>query len=154
MTPAFASRRVIVERLAVLEQMLQQIEQLPLADEAQFFSDSRNVYTAESCLRRGLEALLDIGRHILAKGYGIPAGTYKDVAVLLAEQNVINPEEQKILMQMAGYRNRLVHFYHEVSPQELYQICVFRLSDFATIQAAVQRWVRQNPERIDRSVSE
>ena len=30
---------------------------------------------------------------------------------------------------MAGYRNRLVHFYHEVSVEELYQITTHHLSD-------------------------
>jgi len=35
-------------------------------------SDPRNVASAESYLRRGLEALLDLGRHLLAKGFAWP----------------------------------------------------------------------------------
>ena len=117
MTPDSLSRRVIVERLAVLDHMIRQIQRLPLHDEDSFFADSRNVHTAESCLRRALESLFDIGRHILAKGLGIPAGAYRDVARQLAEQEVLNEGEEKILLQMAGYRNRLTHLYHEVSGQ-------------------------------------
>lgn len=60
MTPTYFSRRVIVERLSLLNHMIGQIQRLPLHDEGAFFSDSRNVHTAESCLRRALEDLASI----------------------------------------------------------------------------------------------
>lgn len=131
-----------------LDRMGRQLEQLPLHNKSLFFADSRNVYTAESCLRRSLEALLDIGRHILAKGYGVPASTYKDVATLLAEQGVLNEVEEKLLRQMAGYRNRLVHLYHEVSAEELYQICVDDLEDIQPVRSAFQHWMQANPDKV------
>ena len=154
MTPTYLSRRVIVERLSFLDQMVRQIQRLPLDDEGSFFADSRNVHTAESCLRRALESLFDIGRHMLAKGYGIPASTYADVAKLLAEQDVLDEGEEKLLRQMAGYRNRLTHLYNEVSATELYQICTEDLGDLAAIRSAFQRWIRDNPDRIDQPLTE
>ena len=154
MTPDSLSRRVIVERLAVLDRMVRQIQRLPLLDEDSFFADSRNVHTAESCLRRALESLFDIGRHILAKGLGIPAGAYRDVARQLAEQEVLNAGEEKILLQMAGYRNRLTHHYHEVSAAELHQVCVEDLADLASIRSAFQRWIRANPHKIDHPMTD
>lgn len=66
MTAGQISRRVVVDRIAWVERMLNEIRSLPLEDHQAFFADTRNVWTAESCLRRGLEALLDLGRHILA----------------------------------------------------------------------------------------
>ena len=154
MTPDSLSRRVIVERLSVLDRMVRQIQRLPLLDEDSFFADSRNVHTAESCLRRALESLFDIGRHILAKGLGIPAGAYRDVARQLAEQEVLNAGEEKILLQMAGYRNRLTHHYHEVSAAELHQVCVEDLADLASIRSAFQRWIRANPHKIDHPMTD
>ena len=106
MTPTYLSRRVIVERLSLLNKLIGQIERLPLHDEDAFFADSRNVHTAESCLRRALEALFDIGRHILAKAFGITGGTYRNIETLLAEKKVLDKGEEKIFVQMAGYRNR------------------------------------------------
>jgi hypothetical protein len=67
--PSLISKRVVVDRLALIDEMLGEIRTLPLADRVVFFSDRRNIWTAESCLRRSLEALLDMGRHILAKGF-------------------------------------------------------------------------------------
>lgn len=76
MTPGRISRRVVADRVAWVEAMLDEIRSLPLGDRQTFFADTRNVWTAESCLRRGLEALLDLGRHILAKGLGLGGSEY------------------------------------------------------------------------------
>jgi len=40
----------------------------------------------------------------------------------LSEAGVIHEDYKELLLLMAGYRNRLVHFYHEVTPTELYAI--------------------------------
>ena len=154
MTPGSLSRRVIVERLVVLDRMVSQIQRLPLLDGDSFFADSRNVHTAEPCLRRALESLFDIGRHILAKGLGVPVGAYRDVARQLTEQKVLNEDEEKILLQMASYRNRLTHLYHEVNPAELYRVCVEDLGDLASIRSAFQRWIRANPHKIDHPLTD
>lgn len=70
MTPGLLSKRVVSDRLSWVAQMVQEIRALPLTDRAAFLADRRNVWMADSCLRRGLEALFDLGRHILAKGFG------------------------------------------------------------------------------------
>ncbi len=85
MTPAEISRRVVVDRLDLIATLLADIRALPLEDRTSFFADRRNTWAAESCLRRSLEALLDIGRHILAKGFGIGASEYKEIPRWLNE---------------------------------------------------------------------
>lgn len=153
MTPSLIVLRVVLDRLSLLDRMLRQIQRLPMQDEAAFFADSRNVYTAESCLRSAPESLFDIGRHILSKGFGDPTSTYREVAQLLAEHGVLDGAEEEMLKLMAGYRNRLIHRYHAVSDAELFRICVDHLGDWATIRAAFQSWVRDNPHKIDRPLT-
>jgi uncharacterized protein YutE (UPF0331/DUF86 family) len=148
MTPSKVSRRVVADRLAWVERMVAEIRALPLADRDAFFADRRNLWTTESCLRRALEALLDLGRHILAKGFGIGVSEYREIAVRLEEQQVISSDEAALLRTMAGYRNRLVHFYHEVSPEELYEVCAHRLDDLEQVLAAYRRWLQDHPERL------
>ena len=70
MTPDRLSRKVVTERSDWVTEMLERIKALPLESLEDFGSDQRNVDAAESCLRRALEALLDLGRHTLAKGFG------------------------------------------------------------------------------------
>jgi uncharacterized protein YutE (UPF0331/DUF86 family) len=50
---------------------------------------------------------------------------------------------------MAGYRNRMVHVYAEVSQAELYEICVDRLGDIEAALAAMRRWIAAHPELLD-----
>ncbi len=148
MTPSKVSRRVVADRLAWVERMVAEIRTLPLTDRDAFFVDRRNLWAAESCLRRALEALLDLGRHILAKGFGIGVSEYREIAVRLEEQRVLSSDEAALLRTMAGYRNRLVHFYHEVSPEELYEVCAHRLGDLEQVLAAYRRWLQEHPERL------
>jgi len=100
-------------------------------------------------LRRALEALLDLGRHILAKGFGVGVSEYKEIATELARHEVLTSREADLLRTLAGYRNRMVHFYHEVSPEELYEICAFRLTDVERLASAYRRWLKAHPERLD-----
>lgn len=148
MMPSRASRRVIGDRLAIIGDMLQEIRGLPLGDQDGFFADRRNIWTADAGLRRSLEALLDIGRHILAKGYGIGVSEYKQIATGLQAQQVLSDHEARMLFRMAGYRNRLVHYYHEITPDELYTICTSQLGDIDLLADAYSRWVNSHPDRV------
>lgn len=64
MTPTKIRSAVVAERAAWIRKMVFAIQSLPLSSYAEFISDARNVAAAESYLRRALEALLDLGRHV------------------------------------------------------------------------------------------
>lgn len=55
-----------------------------------------------------------------------------------------------LLRDLAGYRNRLVRFYHDVSDLELYEIRTNRLGDIENLVEAMLRWINAHPERLDR----
>ncbi len=146
------SRRVIADRLEWIDRMLAEIRSLPLAAKEAFLSDSRNLWAAESCLRRSPEALFDLGRHILAKGFGHGITEYKQIALALGEQGVLSEEESSLLRILAGYRNRLVHFYHDVEADELYEICAHQLQDVERIANALRTWIGEHPHLLDDSL--
>lgn len=108
-----------------------------------FLSDRRNPAAAESYLRRSLEAVFDVGRHILAKGYGDKDVEYKAVARLLAEKGVVSEECGAQLLKMAGYRNRMVHMYHQIGPEELYEIITSHLGDLDRFTREIQEFLEQ-----------
>lgn len=143
---------MVTDRLDWVQRMLTTIRGLPLDDQESFFADSRNVWTADACLRRALEALFDLGRHILAKGFNQAPSEYKEVATALGGMNVLSPEEAELMRLLAGYRNRLIHFYHEVSADELYQICAYQLGDMERITNAYRNWLKAHPDRVDTSL--
>jgi uncharacterized protein YutE (UPF0331/DUF86 family) len=104
MTPSRLRAKVIAERVAWIRRMLDGLRALPLTSFETFSSDPRNVAAAESHLRRALEALLDLGRHVLAKGFGQAAVEYKDVARGLADVSVLAERQAALLRGLAGYR--------------------------------------------------
>lgn len=52
MMPGALSKRVIADRLALVDALLSEIRLLPLANRQAFFADRRNIWAAESCVRR------------------------------------------------------------------------------------------------------
>lgn len=128
------------------------IRNLPLDSLGAFLDDPRTIAAAESYLRRGLEALMDLGRHILAKGFGVAATEYKSIAVELGKAGVLGNEDVQSLSRMAGYRNRMVHFYNEVGDEELYQICTGHLDEVENLLTKLEHWLRQHPEKIDQQL--
>lgn len=152
MMPAKISKRVVTDRLAWIDRMLGEIRSLPLQSQSAFMADTRNIWAAESCLRRSLEALFDLGRHIAAKGFGEAVTEYKEIASALRRRGVVSAEEMKLMQKLAGYRNRLVHFYHDVSAEELYEICSSRLGDVEKIANTLRVWIKNHRSELDESL--
>ena len=150
MSPGKLNSRILADRVAWINRMLEEVGKLPLDDYEGFILDSRNIWTAESCLRRSLEALLDLGRHILAKGFGKGITEYKEIARELKKEKVLDDVHAGLLELLAGYRNRLVHFYHEIETEELYKICKDDLHDIQDVRDAFLAWVKVNPDLIDK----
>ncbi len=152
MSPGKLSKKVIGDRLAWIDKMVVEIRALPLDSYENFSANRRDVWAAESCLRRALEAIFDLGRHILAKGFGQGVTEYKQIASELETAGVLSHSRARLLSTLAGYRNRLVHFYHEVTSEELYEICRNNLDDLLRIKNAFRKWVNENPDSIDETL--
>ena len=152
MVPGLVSQKIVVAKLNKIGEMLGGVESLPLASEEEFTSDPLMVAAGESFLRRALEALLDLGRHVLAKGFGMPVAEYAAIADQLKAKGVLSGDLGATLKAMASYRNRLVHDYDVVTPSELYRILTSRVDDITAVSTAIRNWLTQNPERVDRSL--
>ena len=92
---------------------------------------------------------MDLGRHVLAKGFGRGVSEYKEIASALVEERVLNAGESARFKTLAGFRNRMVHFYHEISDKELFEICSSQLSDITYVAEAIKMWVNDHPEFIN-----
>ena len=120
--------KLIEDRLGFISKAVARLKRLSYLDERDFLDDDSPAI-AESYLRRSLEAIFDIGRHIIAKTAGKGIVEYKEIASALGDRGVITKHLAERLRLMAGYRNRLVHFYHEVNDKELYLITKSNLAD-------------------------
>jgi len=120
----------IEDRLAQIRTSSARLKKMQILTREQFLSNPDYYAIAEHHLRRSLESMFDIGRHIIAKkGLGKPE-KYSHITELLGQHSIINPEFSNHIKGMAGYRNRLVHEYAHISSEELYDIINNRLEDF------------------------
>ena len=148
MTPGSISRVVVADKVAVIRRMLDGIRSLPLDTLADFIADPRMVAAGDSYLRRALEVLLDLARHVLAKGFGRAPAEYAEVARQLGEVAVVNTALAARLAVMARYRNRMVHFYVEITETELFGILTGELADIETSMSAITGWLAAHPDRM------
>lgn len=153
MSPSLIDTNTVLHRLEWIDRMINEIHRLPLHDQAIFLADSRNIWTAESCLRRSLEAMLDLGRHILAKGFAISTNEYKEIGSRLGEQKVLSTDASQQLRTLAGYRNRLTHYYHDVTAEELFHVCARELTDVITITDEIRQWLHAHQNLLNRPIS-
>ena len=147
MTPTSLRMEVVTDRAAWTRNMLAGLRALPLGDKSAFLRTPETAAAAESYLRRALESLLDLGRHLLAKRFGVAAVEYREIAVKLGELGVLSPEESVLMRDMAGYRNRMVHFYDEITVDELFDIAADRLPDVDRVLDALLGWIRENIDK-------
>jgi uncharacterized protein YutE (UPF0331/DUF86 family) len=126
--------KVVLERLALVEHCLQELRQIPASSLEEFQADRRNAPATHSHLQRGIEALFDTARHILSKHLGVGKLEYKQVARECVERGLIpDAELGRKFVEIGGFRNRLIHFYHEVTPEELFRILQQNLGDLEAL---------------------
>ena len=140
MSPKPLDLKMVGDRLAYQARLMTDLRRLPVDSLADFQSDWRNVPTAESLLRRAIESLLDVARHLLSSAFGMGSLEYRQVAQLAAEEDVLrDPELAARFVQIAGFRNRLTHYYEAVTPEELYNILCHHVSDLDAVAAELRR---------------
>jgi uncharacterized protein YutE (UPF0331/DUF86 family) len=99
-------------------------------------------------LRLALEGVFHIGSHILSRLPGGRPTTYNEIASKLGDAKVVDRTfAQEKLVKMAGYRTRLTHFYHDITPKEIYDIIHTNLDDIEYFLTAINKLLT-NPERI------
>ncbi|GGI76258.1 hypothetical protein GCM10007112_11320 [Vulcanisaeta souniana JCM 11219] len=73
-------------------------------------------------LQVAIQALIDMGSHIMVeRGLKAPS-TYSEVPIYLSQAGVISGDDSRIFRRMIGFRNVLVHNYSQVSIDVLREI--------------------------------
>lgn len=138
----------IIPRLDGIAKDIKKLRELGSLLEDEFCDERKDYFDiAKLRLREALEGVFNIGAHILSRLEGGRATEYKDIAKKLGEFGIAEKAfAEGPLIRMAGYRNRLTHFYAEITPKELYAILQNDLDDFETFSKAIKNVV-ENPEK-------
>ena len=116
------------------------------------FSNGDGHKLAEYHLHRALEGVFHIGSHVLSRISGGQATEYQEIARKLGEFGIVDKNfANTVLVKMAKYRNRVVHFYAEIQPPELYGIIKNNLGDFDIFLNAIKN-VLENSGKFNLSI--
>ena len=138
-------RLLVQRRLALIASYLDELSRLARVPRKAFLEDKDKTAAAESYLRRSLEAIFDIGRHVLAKSGGVElAMEYKSIARGLGDKGIVSKEMSDTLVKIAGYRNRMVHLYDMVDEEEIYDIIQANLSDIRSFIREVRDFLKKS----------
>lgn len=81
-------------------------------------------------LQSAIQGCIDIASHIVSDNdWGVP-GSLAGLFDILAEKKVISDEMKKIMRQMSGFRNLIVHEYAELDMNKVYSVYTTCLTDF------------------------
>ena len=132
-------KKVIVERIDIIQKSFKKLEGFKKLTSGRFMLPD-NFAIAEHYLRYGLEATFDICAHILSRIPGAQVNEYKKMAVEMGRQKLVPMDfAENTLTKMAGYRNRLTHFYFEVTPREMHKIIKNNIGDFKIFLKYIKR---------------
>jgi len=105
---------VIQERLKLLSEYVKDLRELQDVDLTTYTENKLIHRTVERTLHLAVEACLDIGQHIIVQeGFRTPEDN-KDVFTVLGEEDILPRELLPDLINMARFRNLIVHNYAHI----------------------------------------
>ena len=133
-------RDIILNRISYIEDNLRQMRTLANLPEEEFVSHFYYVASAKYLLQTAIEAMLDIAHHIIARQRFRAPRSYAEAFTVLVEQGFLAAEDETTYRQIAKFRNRVVHLYHEVDDKEVFRIMKECTSDIQLfIKAIISR---------------
>jgi len=111
-----------------------------------FLKDIRLQRFVERTLQISIECCFDIVHHIIAdEGLREPV-SYADAFGVLAENGILSHESVNTYKMMAQFRNKVVHYYEKIDPDQVYAIFKGKLDTFEEFKAQIENWITSAKE--------
>lgn len=131
----------ITEHLKRLNRYYLQLVDLRLTAKEDFIRDDIKYAAAERILQTAIESCLNIGNRLISLlQFEQPVQTpesYADIFIIMRNLKIIDSEFSEQLVKMAKFRNRLVHLYWDLDPEETYRILHENVEDLKKFQNIV-----------------
>ena len=123
-------KELINLRIDVIERNLAEIQEITAEGYSHFKSNYRDELAAKQALLESIEACIDISNYIIStQGFRRPMD-YKDIFLIMGEQDILDKTLSRKMQEMAKFRNVLVHRYINIENERLFQLMENETSDF------------------------
>jgi len=134
----------IQSKIARIRKNLRELKKMAKLSYKEYSKDVILTASAERLLQVSIEAMLDIGSHIIAEeGLGEPL-EYKDVFSCLVKAKILPKSHEGKFIKLAGLRNRIVHLYDEIDHHILHKALQTELGDFDLFVKFIIRYLSKH----------
>ena len=127
---------IIRKKMNRLDDYLTVLKKLQRYSFQEFTADPERYGSAERFLHLAIEALIDMGNHVIAdSGLGV-VNWYSDIPKIMAEKEFISSELEEKWISMIGFRNTLVHEYIDIDRKIVYDVLQNNIQDLEALKRA------------------
>ena len=129
-----AEEDVLLKRAEKTREFIEFLHEISGEYELEEFKNNRMIYgSSERFLHLTIEALIDMGNHIISSKNLGSVDNYKDIPRILLENDYIDSDQKELFVKIIGTRNILVHDYLDVDKEIVYRILNKNLGDLEDI---------------------
>ena len=128
---------VIRRRFDKLDEYLTILKRLQQYSYDELVADPEHYGSAERFLHLAIEAITDVGSHIIAEEQLGIISWYSDIPAILETKGVISAEQKENWIRMIGFRNTLVHEYIDVDLEIVFRVLQEGLSDLEALRRSL-----------------
>lgn len=130
-------KALVLRKIERIEIYLKQIRQKKDSGIEKFKKDKDLQSIVLFNLMQSIQASIDIGAHIISdSGWEVP-GSQADIFEILADRKVIDKPLSKKMIQMVGFRNRIIHEYEKIDLKIVHAVWRKNIKDIEKFCKAV-----------------
>ncbi len=127
-------REVLQKRIEKAREYINFLDKMSGNYNFEEFKNDKMIYgSGERFLHLTIEALIDIGNHIISSEDLGVVDVYRDIPVILHNNEYIDKRDKELFIKIIGLRNILVHDYLDIEKETIYRIINENLSDLEDI---------------------
>jgi len=119
----------VISKVNFINQSKRKLQELKQIEKQVFLRDFTCFDSSKYNFIVLIEAMIDICNHIISRqGFEIPASSADSIKILV-KHNILTTKHQGTFIAMVRFRNRIVHLYHDVNNEDVYDILHKNLDD-------------------------
>ena len=134
-------RETVITQLENLDRIVAELREHASLTYAEYSTNLRQQWVIERGLIAAAGVILDIAEHILVAHFGEYTTTYEKSLAAIHEKGVISAETYRQLRGLGGFRNILVHLYHEIDPAQVWEHYRKALTLFPAFAREILAWL-------------
>ena len=132
---------IIRKRMNRLDDYLAVLKKSQKYSFEEFTADPERYGSTERFLHLAIEALIDMGNHVIADSELGVVNWYSDIPKIMAEKEFISSELGEKWIRMIGFRNTLVHEYIDIDRKIVFDVLQNNIQDLEDLKRAFAQFL-------------